>query len=725
MSRDEYLQNTNEGFIKDTIKKGWDKIKSLFKIGMRKIKDFIAIFDNKGSVLPVLSPQAMMDNFSGSSAIQVFGTKSFNESVSEAGGNVNNDKPSFSDNGDTYDYGPSGEEFFDYILNDEYKEDREYQNLMSIPSIIQEHFNISDEEMNKLFEDWESVKNSRVDYVDKKDLKNIKAINVNQFESVINGLIEDWSINSGKSTISVDGEDIEIGQPTKNVLIFGAPGIGKSTVPELVVDKFNKEVAKFDPSKMISFININCANLSAGDFMMPTMPKENDVLSTLDEFSETFPHSNEYLQGLNDRERKEVAMTIQNSGQFKSNDAPKCWLPSYKPVGNNKINKMLDDYSNGGVYMDKDNNTYKTGGGGIILFDELLRCDPDVFRQLMNFLLDRRLNGWVLGSKWAVIACSNRPCDDQEVAKVWKSWNATPAAKDRWEDYYQLIPDPESWKKWAKSKGCDELLLEFIFDKDSMKGDEYPRWHTMVKNSSESDTQNHPVTPRRWEKAFSKIGKYKIRKSRDTGEKISDLSELSINEIQEVLEPVFDLDFVTEITSWLEDRMDKIDLEGIIKNPKSVYIPKKFINDPDKAVILVQNLTSEIKSKYKEHPEELPDEQLANIMIWLGINYKNDMFIVHNFVEDLVKNVFKDSSDYMIIKNIKTFQVLEAAYPPRDIEDDVRKYETRKDESLRWPEGSMEILKDLMREYFPWRISGDEIKYYDDLDLGDGENKEE
>ena len=33
MSRNEYLQNTvEEGFIKDTFKKGWEKIKSLFNV---------------------------------------------------------------------------------------------------------------------------------------------------------------------------------------------------------------------------------------------------------------------------------------------------------------------------------------------------------------------------------------------------------------------------------------------------------------------------------------------------------------------------------------------------------------------------------------------------------------------------------------------------------------------------------------------------------------------
>ena len=54
MSRDEYLQKANEGIIKDTIKKGWEKVKSFFKVCMRKIKNFIAIFDSEGHLLQVV-----------------------------------------------------------------------------------------------------------------------------------------------------------------------------------------------------------------------------------------------------------------------------------------------------------------------------------------------------------------------------------------------------------------------------------------------------------------------------------------------------------------------------------------------------------------------------------------------------------------------------------------------------------------------------------------------
>ena len=671
MSRDEYLQKANEGFIKDTIKKGWEKAKSFFKICMRKIKNFIAIFDGDGHLLPVVSPQAVMDNFAGSSAVKVLGTNALNDSVTEAGGKVNNSAPTFEEG--TYDDGPDGDKFFDWELKKEYKNSIEYQNFMSIPSIIKEHYNYSDEEFEKINEAWKDVAKERVSYLDKSQLGKVKAINIEKFEKLIGGLIEDWSINRGKSTVSVDGDDVEIGDPMGNILVFGAPGIGKSTVPQMVVDKFNQDVAKGDKSQMISLISINCANLTAGDFMMPTMPKESDVISTINDFADTFPESGEYFKNLSKDEQGKVATTILSSGQFKSSDAPKCWLPSWKKTGNDKIDKMLDDYSNGGVYMDKDRHTYKTGGGGIILFDELLRCDPDVFKQLMNFLLDRELNGWRLGSKWAIIACSNRPCDDAEVAEVWNSWSATPAAKDRWEGFYQLIPDPESWKKWARSKGCDELILEFIFDdNDESARDangEYVRWHTMVRNASEDSAQVAPISPRRWQKAFSRLGKAKIKKSREEGKKISDISELSIDEIQEALEGVFDTDFVAVFIDWLETNMDKINLDAVMKDPKSVYLPKKYVNDPAGSQILIKKLSKDIQARYKDNPGDCSEDQLANIIAWLGMNYKEDVYAVQNFIEELVENVFKNKTKFRIMNYPKVLQMLDAAYPSKDLEE--------------------------------------------------------
>ena len=177
----------------------------------------------------------------------------------------------------------------------------------------------------------------------------------------------------------------------------------------------------------------------------------------------------------------------------------------------------------------------------------------------------------------------------------------------------------------------------------------------------------------------------------------------------------FDEDFVAVFMDWLETNMDKINLDAVMKDPKSVYLPKKYVNDPAGSQILIKKLSKDIQARYKDNPGDCSEEQLANITIWLGMNYKEDIYTVQSFMEELIENVFKDKSEFKLINYIKVWQVIEAAYPPRDIDDDIRHFESRSDHP--WPKNSIEIVKDLMREYFPWRIDGDKIKYYDDLKI--------
>lgn len=716
MSRNEYLQNNiEEGFIKDTIKKGWNKIKSLFKIGLKKIKDFIVTFNSDGNPLPVVSFQATIDRIADMTGVEVFAPSLISDIAVEAGGNGCEEKASVISSDEVYDEGPTGEEYLDWLDSKKYKETPEYQNLLSMTSILAEHYGISEKDAEKIFEDkekvdesWDGITKSRVTYVDKKELAGVAEIDYDEFEDILNDLVEERIKYGGKNIITSDGVEIEL---SRNILVFGAPGIGKSTIPNAVIQKYNENVAKNDPSKMISIISINCAQLEEGGLMMPTMPKEVDVVNSLKQFSDTFPQAAEFIEGLDDEQNEKIAQTMSGLN-YKVEDAPKSWLPSYLPIGDDAIDKLQDAYANGGVYKDKNGCSIKTGCGGIIILDEFLRANQGVFSQLMNFFLERKLGKWELGSKWVIIACSNRPQDDGEVAEKWGDWNDSVATKDRMAKIYQLIPDPKQWLTWIRSKKiADELFLDFIFEKDSMVGDEYPRWHSMVRNGAGDSKQVEPITPRRWVEVFRDFKKYENKKG------YSDLSEMSDQEISKVLKGSFDTDFISEITTWLRDHMDKIDLDGIMKDPKSVYLPQKFVNDPAKAVILIQNLFKEFEGRYKDNPKDCSDDELANIFIWLGINYKEDMVAVQNFMEDIIKSIYKDNSDNRFNKYIKAQQALFAAYPLKGIEADIEDAEHDDDEECRWPEDSLEIIKNLMREYFPWRIDGDDIKYFDDLSV--------
>ena len=714
-NRDEYLQALKEGFFKDkvapTIKKGWEAVKSAFKIGMAKVKDFIAIFDSDGKVLPVVSPQAVIDKFASDRAIKVYAPKTISDSVVAAGGNGCEFKAPIINSDEVYD-----DESWDNP--DDYKNSNEYKNFLSIPSIIQEAYNCSADEANKLFEDmveegWDGddgIVARRIKYSKGEDFAGIKNIDYKRFEEILTEMIEKRAEFGNETAIDSEGTEWTA---DRNALFFGAPGIGKSSIPNAVITAYNKHMAN-DKSKMMTLISVDCGLLEEGSLMMPTMPQEVNVEEVLRDFKDTFPQANEYLDKLNvgSKDAKKIASTL-SGFVLKVKDSPKAWLPSYQRSGNDDINFVLNAYANSGVYVDEKRKSIETGGGGIILFDELLRADPGIFKQLMCFLLTRNLNGWELGDKWTIIACSNRPCDDVRVEKVWKEWKGSPAGNDRFQRTFQLIPDPEQWKEWIKQKRVDQLFLDFIFDPQSKTGDgEYPRWHSMVKNGAGNSKMDNPIGPRRWEDVIKHFNQYESKHG------YKDMSEMDLSEIKEELGGYFDEVFIDVFIDWLDLNIDKVDLDAIMENPAEVYLPEKFKNDPEGALQLIQKLYSELEYRFKDNPKECSDEQLANIVRWLGTNYKDDSVSVIGFITKISRSIFKDEKDYAWVSYIKSNMVLEAAFPPHDIEEDVKYSESsERRDSDRWPEGSLEIIKNYMREYFPWRIDGDEIRYYDEFDM--------
>ena len=714
MSRDEYLQSVEEGFIKDTLKKGWEKVKSFFKLGFKKIKDFLAVVDSKGNVLPVVSLQATIDRAASLDCVQVYAPSEVSALATEAGGQGCEENASAPESDEIYNDGPDGrKEYSKWMSDGKFKETNEYKNFMTMTSMVAESCGATKEEVQKMFESWEgqTAAGARIKLVDnEQELKGMDQMYSDEFFEMLEKKVNDWSVRRGKDRVRMMPNGVKkIGKVMGNILIFGAPGIGKSTVPNAVVKAYNKNIS--NPNDKISLININCANIKPGDFMMPTMPKEVNIVSDLESFKDAFPQASAAIAELNPKQKEEIANMISHSGQFKATDAPKSWLPSYRPTGNDFIDKLLNDAANGGVY-DEDGQSMKVGGGGIILFDEFLRCDPDVFGELMNFLQDRKLNGWQLGDRWAIIACSNRPVDDGQVAEVWNGW--FPAARDRWDRMIQLVPTVEEWKEWARSKGCDELILKFIFDKNAegnYQGDEneVTRWHTAVKNGAGDSQQVKPVTPRQWERVFTAISDYEIEHD------YVDISEMSEKEIRKALKGAWGTEFLEEFIGWLQDHTHSVDMGAIMKNPLEVYLPNKFIKDPGGEQVLIQNLLEQFSEKFKKDPASCDEDALANICIWLGINFKEDMYSVLNFVRSISEKVFKLKSGTSFDRYIKVGQILEAAFPPHDIEDDIKMFTTRP--NFPWPEDSMDILKDYMKKYFPWRLKEDgSINFYDALD---------
>ncbi len=263
-----------------------------------------------------------------------------------------------------------------------------------------------------------------------------------------------------------------------------------------------------------------------------------------------------------------------NDDQYVAVNAPQPWLPCFKPTGDPNIDKILDMAANGGIMETSYSTSEKTGSGGIILFDEFLRAKPAVFDQLMNFLLERKISGYTLGSKWFIIACSVRPCDDNLNSDNWRVFGA--ALRQRRAGIYHMEPDPESWKKWAKKRGFDKTLMKFIFDEspESFINGEYTRWYRVANKDFIGKTSNNPITPRTWMYVNNELIEYKNYNKKFEDVEYGDLvSHMTIDEVKEVIGPVLGKDFTNELLDWLKNyKNNSVDLNEIEKDPTGTQL---------------------------------------------------------------------------------------------------------------------------------------------------------
>ena len=698
MSRDEYLQNIEEGFIKDTIKKGWEKLKSVFKLGMKKIKGFMAIFDSSGKVLPVISPCAVIDRFSGSKVVKVYAPKELSQLTIEAGGKGCPETAPVETSDEDFEFAEEGS--------------LEYKNFLSIGKYLG----------GQVSESWEAIKKDRTPYSSGGEgIEDVDTIDYDEFRERITMLLKERIQLSSEE----ESKKMKYGtllSPTDNILVFGAPGIGKSTIPDLIVTEYNENIQQNggNPSQMISLIKVDCANLKPGDLLMPTPPKPIDILGEIKLNKETFPASAEYLANLSEEETEQLQKKIENSAQFLVTDAPKCFLPAFKPVGGD-IDRIQNDRANSSVYKDKKTGkTIKVGNGGIIFFDELLRADPMVFHELMNLLFDRSLQGWQLGSKWCIVACSNRPVDSELVRKVWTSWESEPAEKSRFPLKFVLVPDPESWKEYQKKKwsredlGNIDILFDFIFEKSSKEKGEYPRWISQVISSrgSEESKTAIPIEPRQWTKAIEQLKNYMLYHDIDNILKLTDI------DLRKAFKGVLNKDLREEFITWLEDHRDTVDIGMIMDDPTYLKLDDEIINDTVKANNVISNIEAQLHDMYGKEPERLDDKKLSNIYTWIGINFPDNVDYEHTFVVWITTEFLNGKYGNKNYDYTQSELALYAAYPEKDVIETIKMRETRKYEKQNnLPQGSLEKVKDLMRKYFPWRLKGNEIVYYGEAEL--------
>ena len=579
----------NEGFG-DFVKKGVEKVKSFFKNMAVKFNNFIAMFDDNGEVIDASSPYTAL-NFIADGEVK--GVTAFTSVKNEL---LNDNVQSVASIVESPEY---------YGIID--KNSLEYRNYLTMVDMVTEHYTKYGEKLNEA--------SSRVGFSGEDGgLKGCRDIKSKDFK---------WLLNQAIKNVPAYKDEDYGGA----ILIWGAPGIGKSTIPKAIIKEWNEN---HDANNQKSVMVVVCGNLAVDGFSLP-LP----MTRTMGEYMEEHPKVEQNLraQGYEVNKDSFLKTEIKVSGE-----ALKTWLPCYKESTIDAENDIRNAIANGHIVKKRVGGRLKvteTTEGGILLFDEFFRANESIFKILMQFILTRTFNDeYVLGDKWAIIACSNRPEDDDEVAKGFESTGAVLGTRFGG-GQFNFIPDFDDWKKWAvKSGHFDDATIEFLMQaKDTTTG-EYTNWHTIRPDEYSGGKTAWP-TPRTWSLLMTEL------KNIMENDGYSSVEEIPTDIIKLKADGIIGTEMAENYAQFLSTYKSSFSPDEVLNNPKYI-IPSDM-----KCSEVIDRLKKRIDTLYDK--DNLPEEeQMMNMFVTLErtFNASKDNYVRPLYVSIINKFGFLENKEY-------------------------------------------------------------------------------
>ena len=585
----DYDSFVNEGKVKDFIHRGVEKVKSFFKTVMMKFGDIVAFFDENGDIYPAMSPYSSINaiatgDIQGVTAFCYCDNPMFNENVQKEASVV--ESPEY--------YG---------IID---KDSVEYRNYETFKGMVNEHYAKYGNTGALQMVNEEDFK--RVGFSAKEGGVAARDIYSDDLREILEDLVENVPAYKG---------DRHGGA----VFIWGAPGIGKSTIPKAIVKAWNKE--KGDALHKKALMVVQCGDLTIDGFSLP-IPIEKSIEDYLDE--RPVLKDKVAAQGIS----SDTLEKIKKNMHKVSAEAPKTWLPAFKMNATQEEIDVLNDIANG--YLEIKNRDGKiikteTTEGGILLFDEFFRANEEVFKIMMQIILNREYSGYMLGNKWGILCCSNRPEDDEEVRAGFEKTGAVVGTR-MLSGAYNFIPSFDEWKKWAISEGgFDEVTLEFLkFDRDSENG-EYTNWHTIRPDEYIQKGKTAWPTPRTWSALMNELNLYKENHG------YSNIVEIPSEKIRRMADGIIGEDMAVRYVAFLQSHASSVavDARAVLEDP-DYEIPST-----SKCSDVVRQIENYVTIKYDD--TDLPDVSLLmNMYNKLNSTYSGSK---DNFVKLMHLNIIK------------------------------------------------------------------------------------
>ena len=227
----------------------------------------------------------------------------------------------------------------------------------------------------------------------------------------------------------------------------------------------------------------------------------------------------------------------------------------------------------------------------ILFIDELNRCDHSVAQELMNLILNREINGYILSNRVKVIAAMNPSSrNDGFYNSQYEVVDLDPAQEDRFV-WIQLDSDIKEWIKWGMSSegNINEHIIEFL--------SAFPEY---LHTPDSSDTIK--ATPRSWERVSKAYDIYMKNKER-----------YSIETLLNVVKGNVGADITNDFSSFLINLKNPlIKAEEIFENDILDFELKEKIQKENhsRLYILIKNAVNYLKDNYSERNLNLFSEVL-------------------------------------------------------------------------------------------------------------------
>src|SRR5260370_27159820 len=128
-----------------------------------------------------------------------------------------------------------------------------------------------------------------------------------------------------------------------------------------------------------------------------------------------------------------------------------------------------------------------TGGEGLLVFEELNRCEKYMRAPCLQLLTSRTLNDYILPPGWLPVAAINPASEGYEVEELDQ------ALLSRFVQV-GVVSDRQEWLNWARSNGIDPGVLSYVEADEGVFGDpeSNPRaWVYVSKVLQASRTHQH------------------------------------------------------------------------------------------------------------------------------------------------------------------------------------------------------------------------------------------